>query len=81
MTPEERLAETVRVEGRRVLATLVRTVGSLTVAEDAVQDAVLTALALLATPMGVAAQTQTAPTVTPPAPAAPAAPAPGPGQR
>ena len=30
----------------------------------------LTALALLATPMGVAAQTQTAPTVTPPAPAA-----------
>lgn len=43
--------------------------------------AVLTALALLATPMGVAAQTQTAPTVTPPAPAAPAAPAPGPGQQ
>ena len=42
---QERLAETVRVEGRRVLATLVRTVGSLAVAEDAVQDAVLAALA------------------------------------
>ncbi|MGH3274530.1 MAG: RNA polymerase sigma factor [Streptosporangiaceae bacterium] len=44
MTPQEQLAETVRVEGRRVLATLVRTVGSLQLAEDAVQDAVLTAL-------------------------------------
>jgi RNA polymerase sigma-70 factor (ECF subfamily) len=45
VTPEERLAETVRVEGRRVLATLVRTLGSLQLAEDAVQDAVLAALA------------------------------------
>ena len=44
MTPAERLAETVRVEGRRVLATLVRTLGSLQLAEDAVQDAVLAAL-------------------------------------
>jgi len=40
----DRLAETVRVEGARVLATLVRTVGSLPVAEDAVQEAVLAAL-------------------------------------
>ena len=45
MSPEELLAETVRVEGRRVLATLVRTLGSLQLAEDAVQDAVLAALA------------------------------------
>jgi RNA polymerase sigma-70 factor (ECF subfamily) len=45
VTPQDLLAETVRVEGRRVLATLIRTVGSLTVAEDAVQDAVLAALA------------------------------------
>lgn len=44
MTPEERLAETIRVEGRRVLATLVRTLGSLQLAEDAVQDAALAAL-------------------------------------
>ena len=40
----DRLADTVRIEGARVLATLVRTVGSLSVAEDAVQDAVLAAL-------------------------------------
>jgi RNA polymerase sigma-70 factor, ECF subfamily len=45
VSPEDLLAETVRVEGRRVLATLIRTVGSLAVAEDAVQDAVLAALA------------------------------------
>jgi RNA polymerase sigma factor (sigma-70 family) len=38
------LAETVRVEGTRILATLVRTVGSLQVAEDAVQEAALRAL-------------------------------------
>ena len=38
------LARTVRVEGTRILATLVRTVGSLEVAEDAVQEAVLAAL-------------------------------------
>jgi len=42
--PAQRLAELVRTEGRRVLATLVRTTGSLTVAEDAVSDAVLAAL-------------------------------------
>jgi RNA polymerase sigma-70 factor (ECF subfamily) len=42
---EDRLTETVRVEGRRLLATLVRTLGSLQLAEDAVQDAVLAALA------------------------------------
>jgi RNA polymerase sigma-70 factor (ECF subfamily) len=45
VSPEQRLAETVRVEGRRVLATLVRTLGSLQLAEDAVQDAVVAALA------------------------------------
>lgn len=44
MTAEERLAETVRVEGRRVLATLVRTLGDLQVAEDAVQEAAIAAL-------------------------------------
>lgn len=43
-TPTDRLAALVRDEGRRVLATLVRTTGSLTVAEDAVAEAVLTAL-------------------------------------
>ncbi|MPQ98507.1 sigma-70 family RNA polymerase sigma factor [Modestobacter sp. I12A-02628] len=40
----QRLADVVRDEGRRVLATLARTTGSLTVAEDAVADAVETAL-------------------------------------
>jgi RNA polymerase sigma-70 factor (ECF subfamily) len=45
VSPQDRLAETVRVEGRRVLATLVRTLGSLQLAEDAVQDAVVAALA------------------------------------
>jgi RNA polymerase sigma-70 factor (ECF subfamily) len=44
MTPEEQLAETVRLEGARVLATLIRTVGSLQLAEDAVQDAAVAAL-------------------------------------
>ena len=38
------LAETVRTEGARILATLVRTAGSLQVAEDAVQEASLRAL-------------------------------------
>jgi RNA polymerase sigma-70 factor, ECF subfamily len=42
--PADRLAETVRIEGARILATLVRTVGSLPVAEDAVQDAIVSAL-------------------------------------
>jgi len=40
----DRLAETVRTEGARILATLVRTVGSLPIAEDAVQEAALRAL-------------------------------------
>jgi RNA polymerase sigma-70 factor (ECF subfamily) len=43
-TPQDLLAETVRTEGTRVLATLVRTLGDLHLAEDAVQDAVLVAL-------------------------------------
>ena len=42
--PVDRLAETVRTEGARILATLVRTAGSLPVAEDAVQDAIVSAL-------------------------------------
>jgi RNA polymerase sigma-70 factor, ECF subfamily len=42
--PHDRLADTVRVEGARILATLIRTVGSLQVAEDAVQEASLVAL-------------------------------------
>ncbi|MFL6140299.1 MAG: RNA polymerase sigma factor [Labedaea sp.] len=44
MTARDRLADTVRLEGARLLATLVRTVGSLPVAEDAVQEATLAAL-------------------------------------
>jgi RNA polymerase sigma factor (sigma-70 family) len=44
VTPEDQLAETVRHEGTRVLATLVRTLGSLQLAEDAVQDAAVAAL-------------------------------------
>jgi RNA polymerase sigma-70 factor, ECF subfamily len=43
-TPEAALVRLVRDEGRRVLATLVRTTGSLPLAEDAVQDAVVRAL-------------------------------------
>jgi RNA polymerase sigma-70 factor, ECF subfamily len=42
--PADRLAQTVRVEGARILATLVRAVGDLQVAEDAVQEAALAAL-------------------------------------
>jgi RNA polymerase sigma factor (sigma-70 family) len=38
------LAELVRDEGRRVLATLIRTTGSITIAEDAVQEAAVAAL-------------------------------------
>jgi RNA polymerase sigma-70 factor (ECF subfamily) len=41
---QDRLAETVRVEGRRVLATLIRLVGDLQLAEDAVQEAAVAAL-------------------------------------
>jgi len=44
MTPGEQLAETIRREGARVLATLIRTLGSLQLAEDAVQDAAVAAL-------------------------------------
>lgn len=44
-TPAEHLAAVVRDEGRRVLATLVRITGSLAVAEDAVSEAVVAALA------------------------------------
>ncbi|WP_328988468.1 RNA polymerase sigma factor [Kribbella sp. NBC_01245] len=38
------VAETVRVEGARILATLIRTVGDVQLAEDAVQEATLAAL-------------------------------------
>ncbi|HZX04394.1 RNA polymerase sigma factor [Kribbella sp.] len=38
------VAETVRVEGTRILATLIRTVGDVQLAEDAVQEAALAAL-------------------------------------
>ncbi|GAB3951539.1 RNA polymerase sigma factor [Kribbella albertanoniae] len=38
------IAETVRIEGTRILATLIRTVGDVQLAEDAVQDATLAAL-------------------------------------
>jgi len=41
---EETVAETVRVEGARILATLIRTVGDVQLAEDAVQEASLAAL-------------------------------------
>src|SRR5439155_6249118 len=44
MIPAQRLADTVRIEGTRILATLVRAVGDLQLAEDAVQEAVLAAL-------------------------------------
>jgi RNA polymerase sigma factor (sigma-70 family) len=39
------LAETVRIEGARILATLIRTIGDVQTAEDAVQEATLAALA------------------------------------
>jgi RNA polymerase sigma factor (sigma-70 family) len=42
--PGRMLAEVVRVEGARILATLARTTGSLQVAEDAVQEAAVRAL-------------------------------------
>ncbi|SEM22861.1 RNA polymerase sigma factor [Streptacidiphilus jiangxiensis] len=41
---EDPLARTVRLEGARILATLVRTVGDLGIAEDAVQEATITAM-------------------------------------
>jgi len=42
--PKERLAETVREQGAWVVATLARTLGSLDLAEDAVQEATVAAL-------------------------------------
>jgi RNA polymerase sigma-70 factor, ECF subfamily len=41
---EDHLAEVVRTEGARILATLVRTTGNWSVAEDAVQEAAVAAL-------------------------------------
>lgn len=41
---DDRLADVVRIEGARILATLVRTTGNWTVAEDAVQEAAIAAL-------------------------------------
>ncbi|GAA0600896.1 sigma-70 family RNA polymerase sigma factor [Kribbella sandramycini] len=38
------VAETIRIEGTRILATLIRTVGDVQIAEDAVQEASLAAL-------------------------------------
>ena len=43
-TEHDTLAETVRVEGARILATLVRAVGDVQLAEDAVQEATVAAL-------------------------------------
>jgi len=43
-TTHDTIAETVRVEGARILATLIRTVGDVQIAEDAVQEATLAAL-------------------------------------
>jgi RNA polymerase sigma-70 factor (ECF subfamily) len=42
--PSRQLAETIRVEGASVLATLTRTFGNMQLAEDAVQEAALAAL-------------------------------------
>lgn len=44
VSEHDAVAETVRVEGARILATLIRTVGDVQVAEDAVQEASLAAL-------------------------------------
>lgn len=45
MRPEhDTVAETVRVEGTRILATLIRTLGDVGLAEDAVQEATIAAL-------------------------------------
>ncbi len=44
MNPEQVVAETIRVEGTRILATLIRTLGDVQLAEDAVQEASLAAL-------------------------------------
>jgi RNA polymerase sigma-70 factor (ECF subfamily) len=42
--PSRQLAETIRIEGASVVATLIRTFGSMQLAEDAVQEAALAAL-------------------------------------
>lgn len=42
--PSDQLAEVIRAEGARILATLVRIVGDLQIAEDAVQEAAIRAL-------------------------------------
>ncbi|HCT80542.1 MAG TPA: RNA polymerase subunit sigma-24 [Micromonosporaceae bacterium] len=44
VSAHDTVAETVRVEGARILATLIRTVGDVQLAEDAVQEANLAAL-------------------------------------
>ena len=44
MNPQDRLAEVIRVEGARLLATLVRSLGDLSLAEEAVQEAAIAAL-------------------------------------
>jgi RNA polymerase sigma factor (sigma-70 family) len=44
VSEHDTVAETIRVEGARILATLIRTVGDVQVAEDAVQEATLAAL-------------------------------------
>ena len=44
VSEHDTVAETVRVEGARILATLIRTVGDVATAEDAVQEATLAAL-------------------------------------
>ncbi|TCO44479.1 RNA polymerase sigma-70 factor (ECF subfamily) [Kribbella antiqua] len=44
MSGYDAVAETIRVEGTRILATLIRTVGDVQLAEDAVQEATLAAL-------------------------------------
>ncbi|MEU4195741.1 DUF6596 domain-containing protein [Kribbella sp. NPDC026611] len=43
-TRHDAVAETVRIEGTRILATLIRTVGDVQLAEDAVQEATVAAL-------------------------------------
>jgi RNA polymerase sigma-70 factor, ECF subfamily len=42
--PSRQLAETIRIEGARVVATLIRAFGNMQLAEDAVQEAALAAL-------------------------------------
>jgi len=44
VTPDEELAETIRVAGAAVVATLIRSFGSMQLAEDAVQEAAVAAL-------------------------------------